>query len=456
MKSLPVVLAIASATLGLLDSARAANPGKPNIVFVLVDDMGYGDLGCYGSTDIHTPNTDRLAHEGVKLTDFYANAPVCTPTRCAFITGRWQQRIGFEWAMGFTAEQARRVGNEWVKEPDMHALGLSTNTPTIAKMLKAAGYATGAFGKWHLGYKDEFNPVRHGFDEYFGTLLGHADYYRYVYYDGTYELREGLKTVEAKGYLTDLLNQHAVEFVRKHAREPFFLYLPHQAVHAPFQPPGRPDPAVTHENMYDGTRRNYAAMLEKVDEGVGMLLDELDHDGILDNTLFVLSSDNGGERLSDNTPLFNHKTTLWEGGIRVPCVMRWPGRLRAGMISHQMGITMDLSATFAAIAGAKPPAGYTLDGINLIPILSGEQPEQERTFFWRIDRSQRRQKAVRQGQWKYVQDGVVVDLLFNLKDDISERRDLAYQHPEILNALKGKMKAWEDEMAKEPTEFYVK
>ena len=201
-------------------TVRAAEPErKPNIVFVLVDDMGYADLGCYGAQDIRTPHIDRLAREGVKCTDFYANAPVCTPTRCAFITWRWQQRVGFEWAMGYTAEQFRRVGDAWVEEPDKHALGLPAAEMTIATMLKGAGYATGAFGKWHLGYKDEFNPVRRGFDEYFGTLLGHADYYRYKYFDGTYELRDGDQPVKAEGYLTDLLNQRAVEFVRKHAQE---------------------------------------------------------------------------------------------------------------------------------------------------------------------------------------------------------------------------------------------
>jgi len=455
MKSLSVLVALLLGAFLFPFDGRAAST-KPNIVFVLVDDMGYADLGCYGAKDIRTPNIDRLAKEGVKLTDFYANAPVCTPTRCGFMTGRWQQRYGMEWAMGFSAEQFRKVEGQWVPEPDMHSLGLPTAVPTIAQMIKEAGYATGAFGKWHLGYKDEYNPVNRGFDEYFGTLLGHSDYYRYKYYDGTYELRDGLKPVQAKGYLTDLLNQHAVEFVRKHANEPFFLYLPHQAVHAPFQPPGRPDPAVTKENMYDGTRRNYAAMLEKIDEGVGMLRAELERQGILENTLFVVSSDNGGERLSDNTPLFNHKTTLWEGGIRVDCVMRWPARLPQGKVIHQPAITMDLSATFVALAGAKPPPGHALDGINLIPVLSGEQPEKERTFFWRVDRSTRKQKAVRHGKWKYVQDGVVVDMLFDLENDIGERHDLAYQHPEIVADLKARLKAWEDEMAKEPTKILIK
>src|SRR5688572_17375662 len=350
--TLSSLLAAFCPALGFSPASIAADPAaRPNIVFVLVDDMGYADLGCMGAKDIRTPHIDRLASEGLKFTDFYANAPVCTPTRTAFITGRWQQRVGFEWAMGFTAEQYRRAGGKWVPEPDMLAIGLPAEEITIAERLKQAGYATGAFGKWHLGYQPEHNPLRHGFDEYFGVLLGHADYYRYNYFDGTYCLRDGEKPVQAEGYLTDLISQRAVEFVRKNGKQPFFLYVPYLAVHSPFQPPNRPLPAVTKEGMYDGSREIYAQMLEKVDEGVGMLLAELEKQGVLENTLFVLSSDNGGERYSDNSPLFNHKQTLWEGGIRVPCLMRWRTKLPAGELATQPAITMDLTATFLSAAG---------------------------------------------------------------------------------------------------------
>ncbi len=436
----------------------AARGATPNIVFILFDDLGYADLGCYGAKDIRTPHIDRLAREGVKLDNFYANAPVCTPTRCGFITGRWQQRVGFEFAMGFAGEQVRKVNGQWVKEPDMHSLGLPTTQPSIAKFLKTAGYATGAFGKWHLGYKDEFNPTRHGFDEYFGELLGHSDYYQHAYYDGTYALRDGLEPVKHTGrYLTDMLNERAVAFVRKHAREPFFLYVPHLAVHVPWQVPDRPGtPMVTKESMYEGTRADYAAMLERVDAGVGMILAELERQGIAENTLVVLSSDNGGERLSDNRPLFNHKATLWEGGIRVPCVLRWPGKLPAGRTIKQMGITMDLTATFLAAAGAKLPAGYKPDGMNLLPILLGQAPERERTFFWRIDRSNRKQWAVRHGKWKYLNDGNTMDLLYDLEADIGERRSLTYVYPEIVKDLKARLKTWQDEMDASDREFVVR
>lgn len=447
-----------SATVALATMSRAGEP--PNIVFILVDDMGYADLGAMGATDIRTPNIDRLATEGVKMTDFYANAPVCSPTRCGFITGRWQQRVGFEWALGYTAEQEKLVDGVWTHPTDMHsAIGLPASTPGIAKMLREAGYATGAFGKWHLGYADEYNPLHHGFDEYFGELLGHADYYRHVYYDGTYALRDGLEVTKQEGYLTDLINQRAAAFIHRQAaaKKPFFCYVPHLAVHAPFQPPARPDPKVRKETMTNGSREDYAAMLERVDAGVGMILGELEQAGVAENTLVVLSSDNGGERWSDNRPLFHHKATLWEGGIRVPCLLRWPARLPKGKVSAQMGITMDLSATFAAVAGAAKVPGHRFDGLNLIPLLTGEVPEtSDRSFFWRIQRANRKMRAVRHGQWKYLDDGGTMDLLFDLKNDISERENLNFQHPEIVSDLKKRLADWEQEMEREPKTFRVR
>jgi arylsulfatase A len=428
---------------------------RPNIVFILIDDFGYADCGAYGAKDMRTPNIDRLANEGVKFNHFYSNAPVCTPTRCAFMTGRWQQRIGFEWAMGFTAESYWRKGNEWVRETDLHAMGLPASTPTLPKMLKSVGYRTGAFGKWHLGFKDEFNPLHHGFDEYFGELLGHSDYYTHTYYDGTYALRDGLEPVNAKGYLTDLINRRATQFIEKNAKQPFFLYVPHLAVHCPYQPPNRPLPSVTKANMYDGDRQIYAAMVEKVDEGVGMILAELEKQGIAENTLVVLSSDNGGERYSDNSPLFHHKSTLWEGGIHVPCLMRWPKKLPKGIVTNQVGITMDLTASFAAAASVKSDSSWPFDGQNLIPILSKQSPEQERTLCWRIDRTGRQQKAVRHGRWKYLQDGNV-EMLFDLQEDLSERRDVSYRNPSVFSDLKRRLADWENDLAKPPTQFLVK
>ncbi|MFM2166103.1 MAG: Arylsulfatase [Verrucomicrobiota bacterium] len=443
----------------------------PNIVFILADDFGYGDLGCMGGTDIATPNIDRLATEGVKFTDFYANAPVCTPTRTGFMTGRWQQRCGIEFAFGYQVEQFRRVKGEWVPEKDFHGLGLPLSEITLAQKMKAAGYATGAFGKWHLGFKDEYNPVNRGFDEYFGELLGHCDYYGHAYYDGTYALRDGLKPVKQEGYFTDLINDRAAKFIREHAKQPFFLYVPHLAVHAPFQPPDAPQtPVVTKDSMHHGSRAIYKAMVERIDQGIGMILAELEKNGLAENTLVVFSSDNGGERYSRNAPLFHHKATLWEGGIRVPCLMRWPAKLPKGKTTAQMAITMDLHATFLAAArsvvpasaGSEPPQGGTtndekpLDGIDLVPLLTSEAKPIDRTFFWRIDRSNRKQKAIRHGKWKYINDGNTMDLLFDLEADIGERSNLGYQQPEILDDLKSRLKAWEAEIDATEREIWVK
>jgi arylsulfatase A len=448
------LLALILSSFVILNSSFAA---PPNIVFILADDFGYGDLGCMGGTDIATPNIDRLAAEGVKFTDFYANAPVCTPTRTGFMTGRWQQRCGLEFAFGYQVEQFRRVKGEWVPEKDIHSLGLPLSETTIADRLKSMGYATGAFGKWHLGFKDEYNPTKRGFDEYFGELLGHADYYQHAYYDGTYALRDGLKPVKREGYFTDLVNERAVKFITAHAKRPFFLYVPHLAVHSPFQAPDKPDtPMVTKESMHHGSRAIYKAMVERIDHGVGLMLAELEKQGIADNTLVVFSSDNGGERYSRNAPLFHHKATVWEGGIRVPCLMRWPAKLPMGKVTSQMGITMDLHATFLAAAGVTSSAPKPLDGIDLLPLITGESKPIDRTFFWRIDRSNRKQRAIRHGQWKYINDGNTMDLLFDLSADISERTNLGYQHPEILEDLKSKLKIWEAEIDATEREILVR
>ena len=435
--------------------AASAQAKRPNVIFILMDDMGYADLGCMGAKDVRTPNIDRLAREGVKFTDFYANAPVCTPTRAAFITGRYQQRVGLEWALGYSAEQYRRQDNRWVPEPDKYLPGLPTTEQSIARLLRQIGYRCGIFGKWHLGFRPEFNPLRHGFDEYFGVLTGHADYYSYKYFDGTYTLRSGDKEVQAKGYLTDLVTQKAVDFIERHADQSFFLYVPHLAVHFPFQVPDRPDQVLTKENFNEGTRKDYIAMLERVDQGVGQILDTLDKKGLADNTLVIFSGDNGGYKLSNNGPLFHHKTSLWEGGVRVPCLMRWPAQLGKGQTTKQMGITMDLTATILAATGAEQRKEVHLDGINLLPILKGMHKETERTFYWRVDRSDRKQKALRHGQWKYLKDGMI-ELLFDLHEDIGERRNLAYQHPERVERLRRMHADWEADVDRHRPELVVK
>jgi arylsulfatase A-like enzyme len=435
------------------------------VVFVLVDDMGYADVGCYGAKDIRTPNVDRLAREGVRMTDFYSNGPVCSPTRCGFITGRWQQRAGLEWALGVTSQCFVRdsQGTPLRPEPDFKRFGLPARggEPTIAARLSSAGYATACIGKWHLGWTPECSPNAHGFGTAFGIYGGNADLYSHQGRDGTPDLYENGKPVREEGYLTELLTRRAVRFIDENRDRPFFLYVPYNAVHWPFQPPGRPDLVRSYATWYEGDRKVYAAIVEAIDDGVGAIRGALERAGVLDRTLFIFSNDNGGEvRLTSNRPLFHHKATLWEGGIRVPCILRWPGHLPAGVESHQVGVTMDLTATILAACGVERPREPPLDGIDLAPILAGTQPEQVRTLAWRIDRIERKQKAIRHGRWKLVVDGphdvVRHELLFDLAADIGERDNVAYEHPEVLADLRRRLDAWEADVDARPLPFIVK
>lgn len=424
---------------GLTSPGWAQTSRKPNLVFILVDDMGYGDLSSYGATDLRTPSIDRLAKEGIKLTNCYSNGPVCTPTRAAFITGRYQQRVGLEWATG----------------PGMKEPGLPVEETSIARMLKQNGYATALFGKWHLGYKPEFSPLRHGFDEFFGILSGNVDHYSHKESNGEYDLYEGEKKTTAEGYLTEHLARRSVAFIERQKNQPFFLYLAFNAVHWPFQPPRRPDTVRTRETWFVGTRQDYIGMMESVDAAVGGVLAALDRQGVARDTLVVFTSDNGGERLSRIEPFFNGKGTLWEGGIRVPGLARWPAALPKGKVSDQAAITMDWTATMLAAAGVKPERA--LDGINLLPILQGKQPTQDRTLCWRIDRPGIRQQAIRQGKWKLVvQPGGLPNMLFDLERDPGERRDLFYQQPEKALALRDRLTQWNKEVDAVKPRFSVK
>src|SRR6266481_5141793 len=305
---------------------RAQQSGrKPNVVLIMMDDLGYGDIGSYGVTDARTPHLDRLAREGVRLTDAYANGANCTPTRAALISGRYQQRVGIEWPLN-SSEQNR---------------GLPVTGTSLPALLKKSGYATGLVGKWHLGFKREFGPNAHGFDEFFGFLSGAVDYYTHRRGDGKPDLYENTTPVEVPAYLTDEITRRAVGFVDRHSAGPFFLEVAYNAVHWPFEPPDMPISA-RHDmsergagdlSLYQGpnekvpaTRADYVRMLERADEGVGKILTALDQQGLTKSTLVIFTNDNGGEWLSRNAPLSNRKSTLWEGGIRVPLILRWPGQ----------------------------------------------------------------------------------------------------------------------------------
>ena len=421
-------------------SARAPSARTPNVVLIIMDDMGYGDLGSYGVQDARTPNIDRLAREGVRLTDAYANGPVCTPTRAALITGRYQQRVGLEWALGVA--------------PTDRELGLPVTGASLPALLKANGYATGLVGKWHLGWKREFGPLAHGFDEFYGFLSGAHDYYTTVS-DGPSDLYADTTPVQPNGYLTDEITRRGVSFISRHTSgDPFFLEVAYNAVHWPFEPPDRPPAAgstprplrMMPDDSVPATRQDYVKMLERADQGVGEILAALDRQGAAANTLVIFTNDNGGEWLSRNAPLYHRKGTLWEGGIRVPLILRWPGVLPASRTSAQVAITMDLTATILAATGTPTPPSYRPDGIDLLPMLKAGGAIRERTLVWRIARPGRQQHAVRSGNWKLLIDGGQL-LLFDLAADPGERTDLAGRHPDIVVRLRRVASDWDSDVA---------
>jgi arylsulfatase A-like enzyme len=322
-------------------------------------------------------------------------------------------------------------------------------------MLKREGYATALFGKWHLGYQREFGPLAHGFDEFFGFLSADIDHYSHREITGEPDLYEGDRPVERKGYMTDLITERAVAFIQKSKNEPFFLEVAYSAVHWPFQPPDHPEDVRDVKTWYRGTRRDYAKMLERADEGVGAILDALERRGLADRTLVILTNDNGGERLSRGAPLSGYKGILLEGGIRVPCMIRWPGHIPAGKVSALLSMTVDLTVTVLTAAGAKTPEGRPLDGIDLTPILAGTKPAPERTLFWRIDRGRLGQWAARKGKWKYIRYGGG-ELLFDLDADIGEQRDLSGRRPETVAELRKEVARWEADVGRSRPRFSVK
>jgi arylsulfatase A-like enzyme len=409
---------------------------KPNVVFILADDLGYADVGCYGATDIRTPNIDRLRSEGVKFTDFYANGPVCTPTRCGLMTGRYQQRIG---------------GLEWAIHPGMKGMGLPDREKTIADLLRDGGYATGMSGKWHLGYEKKFRPMQHGFEHYFGLLSGNHDYFTHRESNGEPDLWLGDRPVEMDGYSTHLITQYALQFMQEMKDKPFFLYVAYNAPHFPYEGPS--DRGMKFEKKewpIKGSRKTYIEIVEEMDKGIGQILAALDRDGLANNTLVVFASDNGGITYSHNGPLSHKKGDLWEGGIRVPCIARLPGVIPAGSESKQVGITMDWTASIAAMAGVLPPKDRTFDGIDLMPILSGKSPEVARTLFWRrVDpKETKTHVAIREGNWKYIQTLENKEqYLYDLSSDIGEKSNLAMAMPQRCTDLKEKITDWEKQIS---------
>jgi arylsulfatase A-like enzyme len=426
-----LTIGCASPAVGLAQSARDT---QPNVVLIITDDLGWADLGSYGATDIRTPSLDRLASQGLRLTDFYANGVTCSPTRAGLISGRYQQRYGIEAPL----PNADRAGD----------LGLPATGYSLPQLLKNHGYATALIGKWHLGYVEEKTPNAHGFDYFFGLKSGYHDYYTHDDGGGQPDLWENDNPVETRGYTTDLVTERAARFIDEHKNEPFFLDVAYTAPHWPYQVPGSPSVApnnARHVMPHDpepGTRGDYVAMVEHLDRQIGELLAAIDHAGIAADTIVIFTNDNGGEWLSSSAPLFGRKWTVFEGGIRVPAIVRWPKRIPAGSVSDQVGITMDLTASILAVTGAPLPAEARLEGMNLFPVWEGREPELERTLFWRSGSGGGKQTAVRRGNWKLIVDGTHT-YVFDLGTDLSERNDLARWRRDVAQELYPLLADWE-------------
>jgi len=443
LASLSLILALA---LGWLPSASGA--GKPNVVVILADDLGYGDLGCYGATRLRTPHVDQLAREGLRLTDFHSNGAVCSPTRAGLLTGRYQQRSGIEEALS-------------ERSP-----GLRADERTIAEYLKQAGYATGAFGKWHLGSRPDSAalPNRQGFDEFRGSRHGGVDYASHVDRYGRLDWWHDEKPVVEPGYATDLLTDHAVHFIGGHRDEPFFLYLAHLAIHFPWM--------TAEDRAYREEGKNYDnpskvgphspeeitevvnRMIERLDDSVGRVMEAIRALPPGRETLVIFTSDNGGylsyggaKNVSSNGVLHGQKASMYEGGHRVPCIAWWPGRISAGKETDAVTMTMDFLPTFLELAGAAiPPPGDPLapDGVSLVPLLLRNEALQPRTLFWRAGDM----KAVRQGPWKVMIEHGGPPALFHLGNDLGERHDLAAAEPQRLRELLDALAKWESQFKK--------
>ena len=416
----PGVLAMSRSATG---TKRAGT--KPNIVIILADDLGYAELGCHGCKDIATPNIESIASAGVRFTQGYVTCPICAPTRAGLLTGRYQQRFGFETNPG----------------PEKYAdekFGLPLDQPTLAEILKQAGYVTGMFGKWHLGYKPELTPAKRGFDEFYGFLSGA---HNYLPGGRRNELRRGMEAVQdEKEYLTDAFGREAVTFIQKNKAKPFFLYLPFNAVHSPLEAAEKYLKRV--EDIKDATRRTYAAMTVAMDDAVGRVLETLRKEGLEENTLVFFISDNGGptpQTTSSNAPLRGYKGQVWEGGIRIPFMVQWKGKLPAGKVFTEPVASLDIVPTVLAAVGIAAKPDDKLDGVNLLPYLGGVKAGSPHdVLYWRFHAKQ----AIRSGDWKLVKEQRQGRWeLYNLADDVGESKDLADKMPEKLKELD---KAWQE------------
>jgi arylsulfatase A-like enzyme len=434
------LVALIGSTPALAASTLDAQQRQPNIVVIVADDMGYADIGVHGSKDIPTPNIDALAAGGIRFTDGYVSGPYCGPTRAGLMTGRYPQRFGQEFNIGVAMEAHRDVG-------------LPLEERTLADHLKGAGYRTALLGKWHLGMTPRFFPLRRGFDEFFGFLAGAHTYVGLG--AETNPVYDGEQRATSMSYMTDTLAARAVEFIQRNRARPFFLYLAFNAVHAPLQAPEKN--LSRFQNITDPTRRTYAAMLSAMDDGIGRALAALREQRLEENTLIFFFSDNGGPlgaqtwNGSSNTPLRGQKAQTWEGGIRVPFIIRWKGKLPEGKTDPRPIIQLDVLPTALAAAGISVKPEWKLDGVNLLPFLTGARTgAPHEALYWRMGGIM----AIRKGDWKLVKmyeggnadetDKLTLEgaQLFNVVNDISEKNDLARANPERVRELSSAWQSW--------------
>ncbi|MHC4118204.1 MAG: sulfatase [Planctomycetota bacterium] len=418
---------LAASCVCLVGKVLAAEERKrPNIVVIVSDDQGYADSSCYDHPkEVSTPGIDRLAAEGVRFTNGYASGYVCAPTRAGLLTGRYQQRFGF-----YEAGDSRT--------------GMPTSEITVADVLKKKGYATAVVGKWHVGLEPQYRPLARGFDEFYG-FLGHGahDYFKLDITDEHTSIYRNNEPINDTGYLTNNLAREAVSFIERHQERPFFLYLPFNAVHWPLQALAK------HIDRFDTGDKNrdiYLAMLACMDEAIDKVLDALKRTGVDENTLMIFFSDNGGARknFANNGALRDYKQTVYEGGIRVPFIVRWPRKLAGGTICDEPVISLDVMPTVCAAAGAKLPDDRVYDGRNMLPLLVGraEEPLHEALFWY----DGTKQWAVRVAKWKLLSRNGSLEL-YDLESDISEKNSLAEENPEVVRRLQRAFDAWKSQLA---------
>jgi arylsulfatase A-like enzyme len=397
----------------------------------MADDLGYGSLGCYGNKEVKTPNLDALAANGMRFTDFHSNGPMCTPTRAALMTGRYQQRCAWvddeELSPVFRQQRKENMKQRW-------AWGISTKEVTLPRLLQQAGYRTAIFGKWHLGYDFKFHPMNYGFDEFRGFIGGAVDYHTHIGSHGTEELDwwKDKEIENEEGYTTDLLPNYATQFIERNKGNPFYLYLAHGAVHAPLQ--GR---VVVKKQS---PKEAYKEMVEVLDESVGRVIEELRRNDIEKKTLVIFCSDNGptGVGAVANAGLNGTKGSMFEGGHRVPFIASWPGVIPAGKTNRQTVMSMDFLPTFTSLAGVSPPEGHQIDGVNILPLLKDQSKEMNRVLHWLFGSDW----AVRKGGWKLIGKGDRPLWLTNLEDDIAEKSNFIKEQPELVGDLMKLHRQW--------------